>query len=234
MSEKNTPPEKPARNFLLVDERFMSAEAREILWAHDDSPPKSRGQLERDLGDILMARALLEPAVRSAVTIQPFDELLDVNALVDQLRVEVSKVAAGDMGRPEAMLVSQAHTLDALFCSLARRGQKNMELHNPENAERYLRLAFRAQAQTVRTLEALGELKNPRAVAFVKQANIAHNQQVNNGAAEAPRAQENGNRPNELLEHTHGNPLDCATAAAAGRADSDLAALAALDRPADC
>lgn len=38
----------------------------------------------------------------------------------------------------------------------------------------YLRLALKAQAQCRATLQTLAEIKNPRPVAFVKQANIAH------------------------------------------------------------
>lgn len=46
----------------------------------------------------------------------------------------------------------------------------------------YLGLALKAQAQCRATLEALAEIKNPRPMAFVKQANISGGpQQVNNG-----------------------------------------------------
>jgi hypothetical protein len=45
----------------------------------------------------------------------------------------------------------------------------------------HLSLKLKAQAQCRAPLEALAEIKNPRPVAFVKQANIAHGpQQVNN------------------------------------------------------
>jgi len=49
-------------------------------------------------------------------------------------------------------------------------------------AEIYLRLALKAQAQCRTTVETLVEMKNPRPVAFVSQANISNGpQQVNNG-----------------------------------------------------
>lgn len=229
---KSTRRPRPSPAVLRVDARFLTAGERDRLRAEDPALLAPVNPTTHAIQDTILARAMSEPAVRSAVTIQPFDSNLDLNALVDELQVQVAQVRAGDMQRPEAMLVAQAHTLDALFTYLARRAHANMGTY-PETADRYLRLAFRAQAQTVRTIEALGELKNPRPVAFVKQANIAHNQQVNTGAAVAPRAQASGNRPNELLEHTHGNPLDRGAAATAGRADSDLAALAARDWPAD-
>lgn len=69
-----------------------------------------------------------------------------------------------------------------------------------------MKLALRAQNQCRATLQTLSELKNPRPVAFVKQANISNGpQQVNNGQAFAnsthagPRAGKNQNQPNELL-----------------------------------
>jgi hypothetical protein len=38
--------------------------------------------------------------------------------------------------------------------------------------DKFMRLALKAQSQCRTTVEALGELKNPQPVAFVKQANI--------------------------------------------------------------
>ena len=48
---------------------------------------------------------------------------------------------------------------------------------------------YKRQAQCRATLEALAEIKNPRPVAFVKQANISGgHQQVNNGMQPAQQA----------------------------------------------
>jgi hypothetical protein len=74
----------------------------------------------------LTARALSQPEVRAARTIQRFEgDSLDINACADELRELVAEVQAGGMKRPEAMLVAQAHTLDALFSSLALRSHAN-------------------------------------------------------------------------------------------------------------
>ncbi len=219
-------PARPDPEALRLDARFRLADELARLQSDDE---RAVCETERALA----ARALSEPAVRAATAIHGLDRTLEINALVDELREQVGRVQVDDLRRPESMLVAQAHTLDALFASLVRRATSNMGGGSLEAADRYMRLALRAQAQTVRTIEALGELKNPRAVAFVKQTNIAHNQQVNNGTTESSRARESENRPNELLEQTHGNPLDCGKAAETGRTDSDLAALAARHRPAD-
>jgi len=138
----------------------------------------------------LNARALHQPEIRAAMTIQEYaGEVLDVNAAADELRELVAEVQAGSMKRPEAMLVAQAHALDALFSSLAMRSNANSRAGNLDASDRFLRLALKAQAQAVRTIEALGELKNPRPVTFVKQANVAHNQQVNNHPSQAGEKQ---------------------------------------------
>ncbi len=66
------------------------------------------------------------------------------------------------------------------FMNLSRRAAHQKSL---SQLEVNLRLALKAQAQCVRTLEVLAAIKNPPNVAFVKQATIAHgHQQVNNGA----------------------------------------------------
>lgn len=143
-----------------------------------------------------IARAYAQTEVRAAQTIQQYQgESSDVNVLVRMLR---EQIADGHMDRQEAMLVAQANTLDAIFNNLARRAKADMcgsNLLDP--AERYMRLALKAQAQAVRTVEALGNLKNPRSISFVQQANIANGpQQVNNGVAD--RAGESKNLPSKL------------------------------------
>ena len=63
----------------------------------------------------------------------------------------------------------------------------------------------------------------PRTATFVKQANIAENQQVING--EPSRAEKNINPPNELLEQQDAERLDFGAAATPGRADKDMEAV---------
>jgi hypothetical protein len=80
-------------------------------------------------------------------------------------------------------------------------------------AETYMRLALKAQSQCRATIETLALMKNPQAVTFVRQANVAHGpQQVNNvpqpSSNQASRARESENRPNKLLEQQHGERLD--------------------------
>jgi hypothetical protein len=123
-----------------------------------------------------VARTVLQPTVQAAVTLKefskPFGEL-DLDGLIESLREQTQAVNAGDLSRTEAMLAAQAHTLDSIFNNLAQRAALNMGEYLGA-CDTYLKLALRAQAQCRATLETLAEVKQPRSVAFVGQANIAH------------------------------------------------------------
>jgi hypothetical protein len=173
---------------------------------------------------------VLRRSVRAAVTTGTFSKQLgelDISALADQLARQAEAVTQGDLQRVEAILVAQAHTLEAIFHELARRSAANLGEYLGAS-ETYMRLALKAQNQCRARLETLVTMKNPASVAFVRQANIAHGaQQVNNGRfsplAEASHARESENPPNKLLEPNE--RLDKAETATARRTDSRLAAV---------
>ena len=171
--------------------------------------------------DEAISKTLSRPETQAAVTIQKLTDLHDVNALAKILSKQTADVVGGNMTRPEAMLLSQAHTLDALFNSLVMKGLG--QTHMP-HYESFLRLAYKAQSQCRSTLQTLSDIKNP-SVVYAKQANITNgNQQINNGVP-APRTQENKNYSNELLEHTHGERLDTREKSTASCINSELAAV---------
>lgn len=180
----------------------------------------------------VVARAFSKPEVRAASVIQKFDgQIMDINCLVTELETQNAAIEAGSLNRVESMLGSQAHTLDALFANLARRSFANLEAGHSGPAERLMRLALKAQAQAVRTIEALGELKNPRHIAYVAQANISNgHQQVNNNTT--PHADYSKKPPNKLSEESHHdlypNP---GTPGQASPAHSSMATLEAVDWP---
>ena len=142
---------------------------------------------ENENPDIAVSRAALRPDVRAASIIKGFSSRqvfpeMNLMGLVNELRDQSKAVQGGDLARAESMLIVQAHTLDAIFGELARRATLNMG-QQLDAFERYMRLALKAQSQCRTTLETLAEIKAPRPVAFVKQANIANGpQQVNNGS----------------------------------------------------
>lgn len=155
----------------------------------------------------------------------------DFTALATKISEQTDAMHSGDMKGIESMLFAQALTLQATFTALSRRAALNAGTHIGAT-DTYLRLALRAQGQCRATLETLANIKNPRPVAFVKQANIANGpQQINNGGNEANnpvvRAREgNEKTQNELLTDTratHGKPLDTRAKSKAGRSNPRMA-----------
>lgn len=184
--------------------------------------------------DDAKARTLLRPSVNAAATIQAMQgDNHEVNALAREISAQIAVVNGGDLKRAEGMLIAQAHTLDEIFNSLARRACRNMREYQ-DAAERYMRLALKAQSQCRATLETLAAVKNPPAL-FVKQANIAAGpQQVNNGVpALTSRAREIENPSNQLLEAKPHERLDFGTQGAAGTFDKPMEAVGAVNRTED-
>ncbi len=157
---------------------------------------------------------------------------LDVRAFIDEVAKQAAAIAGGDLSRVETMLAAQLHVLDAMFLNLVSRSHRNSGAGYLPAAEIYMKLGLRAQSQCRATAEALGELKNPKSVAFVRQANIANGpQQVNNGAA--PRAKEIANAQSKLLEAESGQRLDTRAPGTTGAADQELETVGAIDRTND-
>lgn len=219
-------------NTLDIDERYIKAGEQEKWTAEFASGALTEEAITRKLS----ARALAQPEVRAATVVQTWDPRLDINATGDELREQMAAVAKGSMARPEAILVAQAHTLDALFSVLAVRSHSNAAAGYMDASERYLRLALKAQSQCRSTIEALAEIKNPRPVAFVKQANISHgHQQVNNGI-QAGTAHAHGNlslQSNKLSGGTYELLPNTGASALAGRVDTPLETVGEIHRATD-
>ena len=186
---------------------------------------------------VAIARTVLRPTVQAAVTLKEYDKFygdLDLSGLIDSLMEQTQASIDGDLNRAEAMLTVQAHTLDAIFNNLARRA---INAEYMDHLDRFLKLALRAQSQCRATWEALATIKNPPVMGYVRQANIAHGpQQVNNASTApeaAPRAGENPNLQNKLLEEKDGERLDTGTTSAPGQADPAMATLGEVDRAED-
>lgn len=154
----------------------------------------------------------------------------DLQELCFALGAQTVKVQDGDMRPVEGMLYRQAKTLETMFTSLARRAANNDGL---KQFQVNLTLALKAQAQCRATLEALAEIKNPRPVQFVKQANMTTGpQQVNNAYAGTPShsgiqsgAGNIQSEQNKLLEADHGQRLDIGAAQAASRVNQRVEAV---------
>ena len=147
---------------------------------------------------------------------------LGLSELVSALGVQIEACKGGDLTRAEASLVTQAHLLDAIFGHLARRSFMNMGEYLGA-AESYMKLALKAQNQARATWESLARMKNPQAVAFVRNANIAQNQQINIGECEQAR----------VLEAEEDERLDFGTTEEADGSDSSMEAVEAVHRSED-
>ena len=128
-------------------------------------------------------RSFFSPELQAAVTEtltcdKGLNEGIDSNHLLEEISKGCDAVNAGDMKLAERIAFSQAHTLNHLFNRMTQIAFANL---SSACFEPFMRLAFRAQAQSARTLETLAALKNP--TIFAKQLNVANQQIVNNGSA---------------------------------------------------
>jgi hypothetical protein len=154
--------------------------------------------------------------------------------MYEEFHKRVKDVCEGDMTTPEALLTAQAMSLNSIYNQCASLAGENIKERLPQ-AEVLLRMALKAQAQCTQTLRVLGELKNPKAVAFIKQQNNSGGgpQQVNNGpvtqGAAPARAHESEDTPtttNELLtderDSQNAATLDAGATCRAGRENQTL------------
>jgi len=126
-------------------------------------------QTTEETGAQAMARKLLQPTLKNAAAASAFTgkmmgsdlELPGIGDYADHVSSVTRKAADGDLAMVSKILAAQAITLDSMFAELARRAANNMgEYINA--AERYGRLALKAQSNCRATLEALAKLHQPR------------------------------------------------------------------------
>ena len=204
------------------------------------APDKSRTiRLETRPGvseDRMMAEYGFDPTNTNTSTALDFSKdilpglcLQDCTAVMKE---DAQAVSDGNLGKLEAMLTGQAVALNAMFNNFAKRA---IHADVMPKLDTYFRLALKAQAQCRSTVEAIAEIKYPKSATFIKQANIAGQQQVNNSAdgpdRGTPRTREKNITPtNELLtEAKHAN-LDTRGKKAASRGNPQVEAVGAINR----
>lgn len=142
----------------------------------------------------------------AALTINSIhDNKLDVNELVKILIEQTSKIVFdGDITSLESILATQARTLSVLFNKMISMA---MHTNNLTQIQGLTDVGLKAQKQCRQTLSVLADLKHPNHATFVKQQNIAVNQQVNN-----PNQEQNFKNleksANELLSEVTNAALD--------------------------
>jgi hypothetical protein len=196
-----------------------------------------------------MAESKLSPVVYGTASTLAWGQKsagpIDINEAVAVIEQRATDVQAGDLSGAKAMLIAQAGALDAIFMDLSIRAANSIKTEDGRwsfdgtTVETLLRLAFKAQSQSRATLQTLGELANPRAVAFIQQANMANGpQQVNNGsasgdknaAANPPAHGETKSPQSKLLERTTdgSQTLDARTARTAATRNQSVETLGAI------
>lgn len=115
-----------------------------------------------------LARITLDPQTRNAALAESFGsqvfgdqlkpELTEISGVMAE---EIQRTLKGDLSLASRIYTSQAISLDTLFTEMARRSGMNMGQH-PDAADRYMRLALKAQTACRSTLEALARLHQPR------------------------------------------------------------------------
>jgi hypothetical protein len=147
-------------------------------------------------------------SVNTAFTVKKFanvEDSIEVSDYILELQKAGNEVVDGNLGRLERMLTSQAIALDTMFNQLALKAAGAEYL---KNYEVFMRLAFKAQAQSRNTVEALAMLKHPQPYIQTNIGQVGHNQ-VNNSYAIAsshndihinPVAENLQPAPNKLLD----------------------------------
>ena len=189
-----------------------------------DAPPSLAQQRE-------LARTMTSPPVHASHAIRQWSGLDGtpfLGGLIEEMNSHVAQVVDGNLDRPTAVLVAQSETLNEIFYALIRSA---FEYRGHPYQEEKVRLALRVQTQYRATVDCLANMKSPRSVAYVQQANIGHAVQVNSGLVLSEVC---GTRPTELLEEKRGNQwLDTGKANAAGGSNSSLEAMGAINRAED-
>ena len=112
-----------------------------------------------------IAEQAIDPNVTSAAVVAAFWECLDggidPQAGYEAMRAHVAQARQNVRASAEATLLGQAAALNAIFADMARRAQAHMGRPG-RAAERYLRLAMRAQNQCRATLNVVAELSGQR------------------------------------------------------------------------
>lgn len=201
---------------------------------HKEQDLKANQRHEETTGKTL-ARTITSPEILSAsiLTICQSSNHSHISEMIGELKQQSAAIHADDLSRVESMLIAQAHTLDGLFAKLTSQALTSGHM---DKMECYMKLALKAQSQARATLQTLSELKMPRQIAFVKQANIGNQVQVNNermvaSECKPARTRKNRKTPNELLEEQDGKWLDTRTASSAGSTDPAMETVGTEHRP---
>lgn len=191
---------------------------------------KDSNNKQRELTELKLSATL-----QNTVTVRSFSKpivgQIELTEAMAVMNAKAVKINEGDLSELESTLNAQVISLNAIYSNMARRSAISDNLRHMETN---MRLALKAQAQCVRTIEVLAAIKNPPIV-YVKQANIAQgHQQVNNDCNHHAHAGKTINSSNELLSEDNHTTLDTRGTIKTSKIDQDLATLETFNRREDC
>lgn len=143
------------------------------------------------------------PTKNSALALTQIFKDQDINicALNDNLTDQQEKIISGDTEPLEAILISQAQTLNALFYFASERLSHSQ---SKEQMHAYADLSIKASNACRKTVIALHALKNPSSSIIIQEQNNLLLQQINNCLG----ITKNSNPENELITEAQHETLD--------------------------
>lgn len=218
-AKRNRPP-KDSKGSAIAPPAFVATKAFPIV----SNPDDSRAETARKIaGQVTAPEANAWRVLRAGEMNSGFGEMLDTAGSLEDLRRLAAQVNAGDMTRPEAMLINQAVALETLSTRLIERGMAQTGL---AQFETFMRLGLKAQAQSRLAIEALTNLKQGPTV-IARQANLSGGgpMQVNNGPSRGANFE---TKPNGLLNDEQ--RMDAGETSGTSASDSNLAPVGKIDR----
>lgn len=225
MPERKSPKKSPSKNLKTSNDILKMTRGSQEGFQEGFTDDMTHSQILSEISTKSVGNAYV---VRKFALGNP-DEV-DITDTVKAMSKAAKEVADGNLNRVEAMLVSQAISLDAMFQNLAMRASNAEYI---KNLEAFMRLALKAQSQCRTTIEAIGLLKNPGT--YIRQANIAQgHQQVNNTYATTSGhtvAQKSKVEPSRLIGEKRHERMDTRAQSQAVASHQGLEAVGAVDRP---
>lgn len=184
--------------------------------------------------------AAIDPALNAGIVaaahsiVAPNDDKAQAIDAAAAIEFITQRVRDGDLSDLEAILVGQAVALNIASTEMLTRARK---IGTADALNTLAAAGMRAAAQSRAAIDSLVNLKNPRQVAFVKQANINNGgqQQVNSGgvAQSSLAPAHEATAPNKLLVEANASPiLEPRAARRSGRGNQTLEAVGVRHRTA--
>ena len=186
--------------------------------SHDTEMAKFKAKLFTD--SVMLASMSSDDIISTDGGIKP-----DKSTLRDEIRNLVNSIKDDHSDALETTLAAQTITLDLLFNRMVTHA---MSVKQYDTMQLCMDMALKVQNQCRKTILAISTLKNPQHATFVKQQNVAVNQQVNNEVAQSKSKKINSE--NELIGEIHHEKMDFGATNGAIGIDKAAEAMAVVDR----